>query len=141
MAASGKNAIFSEINITPLTDVFLVLLVVVMIAAPVTNQQRDITMPTMTQSVVIDEKWPVIEVNNTGAIFSDGQSIVESGLVAHLTGLVPKEGRKSRVIRGDRAAQSGKVMDMMQAASEAGFEEVFISGELERKNLNSTTGG
>lgn len=134
MAASGKNATFSEINITPLTDVFLVLLVVIMIAAPVTNQQREIVAPKMTQSVMVDEKWPVLEIKSNGEFFHDGKSIMENGLDAYLVTLLPPAPPKNLVIRGDKATQSGKVMEVMAAAGNAGFESVFISGELDRES-------
>ncbi len=133
MAASGKNATFSDINITPLTDVFLVLLVVIIIAAPVTNQQREIKAPTMTQSVMMDEKWPLIEIKSSGEFFSDGQSILENGLEAYLTTRLPATEPKNLVIRGDKAAQSGKVMLIMEAAQNVGFQNVYISGELKRE--------
>ena len=130
MARSGKNATFSDINITPLTDVFLVLLVVIIIAAPVTNQQREIKAPTMSQSMMIDEKWPLIEIKSSGEFFSDGKPILESGLEPFLTTLLPATEPKNLVIRGDKATQSGKVMLVMEAAKNVGFKNVFISGEL-----------
>ncbi len=132
MAASGKNATFSEINITPLTDVFLVLLVVIIIAAPVTNQQREIKAPTMSQSMMIDEKWPLIEIKSSGEFFSNGQPILENGMEAFLTTLLPVGEPKNLVIRGDKDAQSGKVMFVMEAAQNVGYQNVFISGELTR---------
>lgn len=132
MAGSGKNATFSDINITPLTDVFLVLLVVIIIAAPVTNQQREIKAPTMSQSMMIDEKWPLIEIKRSGEFFSDGKSILESGLQPFLATLVPTTEPKNLVIRGDKDAESGKVMVVMEAAQNVGFQNVFISGELTR---------
>lgn len=133
MAASGKNATFSDINITPLTDVFLVLLVVIIIAAPVTNQQREIKAPTMTQSVMMDEKWPLIEIKSNGEFFSDGQSILENGLETYLTTRLPATEPKNLVIRGDKAAQSGRVMLVMEAAQNVGFQNVYLSGELARQ--------
>lgn len=132
MARSGKNATFSDINITPLTDVFLVLLVVIIIAAPVTNQQREIKAPVMSQSMMIDEKWPLIEIKSTGEFFSDGKPILENGLELFLTTLLPVTEPKNLVIRGDKATQSGKVMAVMEAAQNVGFQNVFISGELAR---------
>lgn len=139
MAASGKNAIFAEINITPLTDVFLVLLVVIMIAAPVTNQQREIVAPKMTQSLMIDEKWPVLEIKSSGEYFHDGKAILENGLDAYLVTLLPLAPPKNLVIRGDKATRSGDVMKAMAAAGNAGFENVFISGELDRESAASGT--
>lgn len=136
MARSGKNATFSDINITPLTDVFLVLLVVIIIAAPVTNQQREIKAPVMSQSMMIDEKWPLIEIKSTGEFFSDGKPILENGLELFLTTLLPVTEPKNLVIRGDKATQSGKVMAVMEAAKNVGFQNVFISGEL----ANDTAG-
>jgi biopolymer transport protein ExbD/biopolymer transport protein TolR len=132
MASSGKNATFSDINITPLTDVFLVLLVVIIIAAPVTNQQREIKAPVMSQSMMIDEKWPLIEIKSTGEFFSDGKAILENGLEPYLTTLLPATEPKNLVIRGDKATQSGKVMLVMEAAQNVGYQNVFISGELAR---------
>ena len=134
VASSGKNATFSDINITPLTDVFLVLLVVIMIAAPVTNQQREIVAPKMTQSLMIDDRWPVLEIKSSGEFFHDGKSILENGLEAHLLSLLPPAPPKNLVIRGDKTAQSGKVMRVMEAAQNAGYENVFISGELDRES-------
>lgn len=54
----GKKHVFGEINITPLTDIFLVLLIIVIVVAPyMTNARRDIKMPRITTGDSVEQKW------------------------------------------------------------------------------------
>lgn len=124
-----KDAIVCEINITPLTDVFLVLLVIVMIVAPVlSHSQQEIRPPSITQGEGIDKKWPTVEVAKDGTPFFDGRmtSLAElpSLLSAQLIGL----DERKLVIRGDVSARSQAVLEVMRIAREAGFEQAFIAG-------------
>ncbi len=124
-----KDAIVCEINITPLTDVFLVLLVIVMIVAPVlSHSQQEIKPPSITQGEGIDKEWPTVEIAKDGTPFFDGRmtSLAElpSLLSAQLIGL---EERKL-VVRGDVSARSQAVLEVMRIAREAGFEQAFIAG-------------
>ena len=66
----GKNAMFTEINITPLTDIFLVLLIIMMVVAP-TFQSVDnsITVPEINSGVSIEQKNATVSVTQSGAMF------------------------------------------------------------------------
>ena len=72
MAANSgkKNTMFTEINITPLTDIFLVLLIIMMVVAP-TFQSMDnaITMPEINSGVAIEQQNAMVSVTRDGSIY------------------------------------------------------------------------
>lgn len=53
----GKKHVFGEINITPLTDIFLVFSIIVIVVAPIANQRRDIKIPKITTGAGIEQEW------------------------------------------------------------------------------------
>jgi biopolymer transport protein ExbD/biopolymer transport protein TolR len=132
-AGARRTKTFSDINITPLTDVFLVLLVVIIIAAPaLSNIQKGISTPQVHKAITLKNTWLVAEVDKTGAVFIDGVPVQEAQVRDVLAAKLPSLEEKILVVRGDEIAKSGVVLSVMRAAKEAGFEQGFIAGQITR---------
>lgn len=127
---SGKNALFTEINITPLTDIFLVLLIIMMVVAP-TFQDNDssITMPEINSGVSIEQKNATISVSKNGDLYLNGTAITKDSLVSKLVELKPTLEKAEVVVKADAQVQSSEIMNIMDAAQEAEFAKLIVAGE------------
>ena len=88
--SKGKEALFTEINITPLTDIFLVLLIIMMVIAP-TFQSNDssIKMPEINSGLNVEQKNATISVTKDGSFFVNGTQIQEDDIYNQLIALKP----------------------------------------------------
>src|SRR5437763_15323431 len=115
----------SEINVTPLVDVMLVLLVVFMVTAPLLTVGVPVNLP-QTQAPPINEpKEPtVITVNRDGAIFIQETSIPVDSLVAKLQAITGSNPDAVLYVRGDKEINYGRVLEAMSLVTAAGFQQV-----------------
>ncbi len=127
---TGKNALFTEINITPLTDIFLVLLIIMMVVAP-TFQDADssITMPEINSGLSIEQKNATISVNKAGELYLNGTAIKKENLVQALVELKPELEQPEVVVKADTQVKSSEIMNIMNAAQEAEFKKLIVAGE------------
>lgn len=142
---SGKNALFTEINITPLTDIFLVLLIIMMVVAP-TFQDADssITMPEINSGISIEQKNATISVSKAGDLYLNGTAIKKENLVQALVDLKPTLEEPEVVVKADTQVKSSEIMNIMNAAQEAEFKKLIVAGEplskKEQKELQKQNG-
>ncbi len=142
---SGKNALFTEINITPLTDIFLVLLIIMMVVAP-TFQDADssITMPEINSGISIEQKNATISVSKAGNLYLNGTAIKKENLVQALVELKPALEEPEVVVKADTQVKSSEIMNIMNAAQEAEFKKLIVAGEplskKEQKELQKQNG-
>lgn len=135
---TGKNALFTEINITPLTDIFLVLLIIMMVVAP-TFQDADssISMPEINSGLSIEQKNATISVNKAGELYLNGTALKKEDLVQALVDLKPELEEAEVVVKADAAVKSSEIMNIMNAAQEAEFKKLIVAGEpLSKKEQN-----
>ena len=127
---TGKNAMFTEINITPLTDIFLVLLIIMMVIAP-TFQSVDntITIPEINSGVSIEQKNATIAVTKNGSMFLNDKKINPENLASALIELKPSLEKKEVVVKADEAVKSSEIMKIMNAAQEAEYKKLIVAGE------------
>ena len=127
---SGKNALFTEINITPLTDIFLVLLIIMMVVAP-TFQDNDtsIVMPEINSGLSIEQKNATISVNKEGVLYLNGTVLKKEDLVQALVDLKPELETPEVVVKADASVKSSEIMNIMNAAQEAEFKKLIVAGE------------
>lgn len=128
--SKGKDALFTEINITPLTDIFLVLLIIMMVVAP-TFQSNDnsISVPEINSGVSIEQKNATISVTKEGTMYINGTEIDPANLTNELLALKDKLEKKEVVVRADERTKSSKIMEIMNAAKEAEFTKLTLAGE------------
>ena len=125
-----KKTIFSEINITPLTDIFLVLLIIMMVVAP-TFQSVDntIEIPEINSGVAIEQKNATVSITANGEYFLNSEKISPETLYEALENLKPTLDKKDVVVKADASVRSSLIMEVMRAAEAAGYEKLTIAGE------------
>lgn len=128
---TGKKALFTEINITPLTDIFLVLLIIMMVVAP-TFQSVDntITIPEVNSGVAIEQGKIVVSVTKDGTIYVESKKSSPSTLVADLLAIKPAEDTPAElVVKADEKVKSSVIMSIMDAAQDAQYKKLIVAGE------------
>jgi biopolymer transport protein TolR len=122
-----KKAIMSEINITPMVDVMLVLLIIFMVAAPMMTAGVPIDLPNSAAAAMPNQADPVtVGVTPEGAIFIDETPVAETELVAQLN-TMGVNGAEDRIfLRGDTSANYGAVMRVMGLLSAGGFSKIGL---------------
>lgn len=142
--SKGKEALFTEINITPLTDIFLVLLIIMMVVAP-TFQSTDssITIPEINSGVSIEQKNATVSVTKEGNIYLNGNPITSDKLTGELIALKETLEKPEVVVKADEKVKSSEIMNIMNAAQNAEYKKLIVAGEplskkeqkdLEKKN-------
>ena len=128
---TGKKALFTEINITPLTDIFLVLLIIMMVVAP-TFQSVDntITIPAVNSGVSIEQGKVFVSVTKDGTIYVDSKKSSEETLVADLEAVkAPDDKNQEVVVKADEKVKSSIIMTIMDAAQDAQYKKLIVAGE------------
>ena len=125
----------SDINVTPLVDVMLVLLVVFMITAPLLTVGVPVDLPRTEASQMVGQDEPlVISVNAKGEVFLQETPITLEQLVPRLEAITQSK-RDTRIfVRGDRAIAYGNVMEVMGTVNLAGFSRVAFVTQIPRQD-------
>lgn len=127
----SKGGVKSEINVTPLVDVMLVLLIIMMIVAPLLQKGVELTMPTARNTA---EKP---DTSDQTVVFIDGQSklyinaveLGEGELISKLTATLEDKADKVVYLKGDKDAPYSAIMKMMDALRGAKIESVALITE------------
>ena len=131
--SNGKRSAYkpmSEINVTPLVDVMLVLLVVFMVTAPLLTVGVPVDLP-QTQAAPINEpKEPlVISINSEGKVYLQETAVEVDQLIPRLQAITNNNPTASIYVRGDRAVNYGRVLEVMGLVNSAGFSKVALVSE------------
>lgn len=128
--SDNKKALFTEINITPLTDIFLVLLIIMMVIAPsFQSMDTDINIPEINSGISIEQKNATIAVTKRGQYYINGKQITANNLVSELTALKPTLEKPEVVVKADAEAKSSEILKIMKAAQEAEYAKLVVAGE------------
>lgn len=123
----NKRAPVSEINVTPLVDVMLVLLIIFMVAAPMMTVGVPIDLPETQAKAMNSETQPItISVNPAGEIYLQETPIALEEVVAKLEAIATTGYNERIYVRGDTAAAYGTVMQVMARISSAGFKNIGL---------------
>lgn len=127
---SGKKALFTEINITPLTDIFLVLLIIMMVVAP-TFQSVDnsINVPEVNSGTSIEQGKVTVSVTRDGTIYVESKRSSLQNLASDLEQLKGSNENPEVVVKADEKAKSSVIMDIMDAAQDAHYKKLIVAGE------------
>jgi len=118
---ADEDQSISEINIVPLVDIMLVLLVVFMIAAPISLRSLEVNLPFSRQGTSLkEEKRVVITLKATGEIFIDNVKIENQDLVLRLKAIYENRIKKDLFIYADRQVSYGQVVKIMNSSRQAG---------------------
>ena len=130
----GSYRPMSEINVTPMVDVMLVLLVVFMITAPLLTVGVPVDLPKTKASVIVGEDEPlVVTLTAEGELILQDTEVELDKLVARLTAITENRKETRVFVRGDRKIAYGKVMEVMGRINLAGFTRVALITELPRE--------
>ncbi len=126
----SRAAPMAEINVTPLVDVMLVLLIIFMVTAPLLTSGVPVDLPeTNARPLDQPEQPPVqISLDREGDLFIDDRAVPMTALPARLNALAAEPGSDERTImlRADRALDYGKVMRVMGELNRAGLTHVSM---------------
>ena len=130
-----RRHVMSEINVTPMVDVMLVLLIIFMVSAPLLTVGVPIDLPqTKAKSLDQDKEPLTISVNTKGEVWLQNSEIKIDELVAKLQAVTRERGGQDEriYVRGDRKVDYGTVMRVMGRLSAAGFRRVALVTEVEQ---------
>ncbi|MBV8779639.1 MAG: protein TolR [Alphaproteobacteria bacterium] len=131
----------SEINVTPLVDVMLVLLVVFMVTAPLLTVGVPVDLPQTAAPPINEPKEPtVVTVNKDGQIFIQEGVVPIDGLVAKLQAITGSNPDAVLYVRGDKDINYGKVLEVMSLISNAGFHKVSLVAEAPKGGTPAASG-
>jgi len=128
--SKGKEALFTEINITPLTDIFLVLLIIMMVVAP-TFQSNDtsIKMPEINSGISVESQNATVSVTKEGNMYLNGNPVSEDNLAEELVAIKETLEKPELVVKADEKVKSSKIMEIMNAAQDAEYKKLIVAGE------------
>jgi len=126
-----NNAILAEINITPLVDVMLVLLIVFMVTSPMLVAGINIELPETKASPVSSKEEPlVVSIDKKGKLYLMDVPIEKKELVAKLKAIYANKKNNKLFIRGDENANYGVIMQIMGEANAAGFTKISLISKI-----------
>ena len=129
-SSDNKKGLFTEINITPLTDIFLVLLIIMMVIAPSFQSiDTDINIPEINSGVAVEQKNAEISVTKYGNYYINGKPIKSAELLDELVNLKPSLEKAEVVVKADTQTKSSEIQNIMKAAQAAEYEKLIIAGE------------
>ena len=117
----------AEINVTPMVDVMLVLLIIFMVTAPMMNTAVNVDLPKTAASPVNQDSEPMnVSVDAKGQVFLQDQPIQLADLVAKLAAIAKEQKDRRIFVRGDRANSYGAMMEVMGVIIQGGFSKVSL---------------
>jgi biopolymer transport protein TolR len=126
-ARRGRAHQMSEINVTPFVDVMLVLLIVFMVTAPLLTAGVPVDLPkTKAQALGQDREPLSVTVRRNGQVYLQNTPVPEDQLVAKLTAIAANGYDQRIFVRGDKAVDYGRVMEVMAEISAAGFTHIGL---------------
>jgi len=128
-----RTHVMAEINVTPMVDVMLVLLIIFMVSAPLLTVGVPIDLPQTSANPLNEEKEPLtITVNTKGEVFLQETPVQVEELAPRLIAIT-NSGYDERIyVRGDRNVNYGQVMKVMGTLSTAGFKRVALVTDMEQ---------
>ncbi len=127
VAEGDDSAIVAEINVTPLTDIFLVLLIIFMVTSTaLTNQGSKVDLP-RTDAAAGEASGVVVTATAEGRLEVDGRSLGMNELGDALSAAFQRGGSRSVVLRGDRALVLEQAVQIMTIAKAAGADKIAIA--------------
>jgi biopolymer transport protein ExbD len=122
-----SGGIIAEINVTPLTDVFLVLLIIFMVTTTVIqDESKNIDLPQATES----EETPdgvTVAVDDNGVLMVNDRKVSEEELRAALEGALERAEQKIVILRGDKSVLLGQAVGILDMAQQAGARGIALA--------------
>lgn len=127
---TSRQAVFSEINVTPMVDVMLVLLVIFMVTAPMMTSGVPVDLPKSSASPIGGQDEPLtISVTSSGKIHLQKTAVSLDELRTKLKAIAGAKKDTRIFVRGDKSIDYGKVMQVVGEINAAGFTKVALITE------------
>jgi biopolymer transport protein TolR len=124
---NGKNGLVADINVTPLVDVMLVLLIIFMITAPMMTQGVDVDLPETTAQPLPQKEDPIeITIKRDGGITIDQLPVSRKLLRQKLAKLAEKGKDRPVFLNADKDVAYGEVVAIMADLKDSGFDKLGV---------------
>ena len=132
-ARRSRSGIIAGINITPLTDVVLVLLVIFMIATPLLiRSEIKVNLPRTATAEAAAEKNLVVTIDAAGNVYLDGTRVAEADLGRTLTATLAKRPGAPVIIMGDKDVRYDLVVRVLEIAKSVGVSRLSLAVEVKK---------
>jgi biopolymer transport protein TolR len=139
----GKK-VNSNINVTPMVDVMLVLLIIFMVITPMLNNKVNVDLPVAASAIVMDnankEDAVTVAVTRDGRTFLGATQVTTDDLGPKISALLEKKTDKEVYMRADQRANYGKVMDAIDGIRAAGVNQLGLLTEKNDSDTDVMTG-
>jgi biopolymer transport protein TolR len=134
MQLGGGGGVKSDINVTPLVDVMLVLLIIMMIVAPLLQQGVSVKLPTATNTAEKPETQgqTVVAITADKRYFVNAVQVQQADMGRRINELLDKAKEKVVIIKADEDVEYGAVMEAMDTLRAAGIEDMGLITETRR---------
>jgi biopolymer transport protein TolR len=126
----GRYRPLAEINVTPLVDVMLVLLIIFMVTAPLMTSGVPVDLPKTSAAPLNSDSEPLtVSIDAQGTIFLQDQQVEVADLVTKLQAIAQNNADRRIFVRGDKDLAYGKIMEVMGTITQGGFTKVALLAE------------
>jgi biopolymer transport protein ExbD len=139
----AKGGVKADINVTPLVDVMLVLLIIMMLVAPMLQQGVSVRLPKADNTVDKPETQgqTVVAIAANKGLYLNAKPVQENELTRRITEVLEAKTEKIVLIKADEEVEYGAVMAAMDQLRSAGIEDIGLITERRRGGNNSLLGG
>jgi biopolymer transport protein TolR len=127
----ARGGVKADINVTPLVDVMLVLLIIMMLVAPLLQKGVNLTLPEAINTVEKPDTadQTVVYIDSQAKLYVNALEVTPEGAVDMLQASLERQADRTVYLKGDREAPYGAIMRMMDVLREAGIETVALITE------------
>ncbi len=126
-ALSDSDELRAEINVTPLVDVVLVLLVILLLVAPLLKEEVPIELPLATHALEEhDEATPTLSVASDGSVSFEGTPLASDDLAVRLGAIYASRPDKTLMLAAARTLPYARVVEVLDACRAAGIERIGV---------------
>lgn len=133
----NRQALNADMNVTPLVDVVLVLLIIFMVVTPLIKQEVPLELPVADNSQEAkDLAQMILTVDADGLLLLNGQNVLPEALVPHLQAIYASRADKTIFLEADRHLSYGSVVDVMDDCRAAGVTTIGVLTKREKEELS-----
>jgi biopolymer transport protein TolR len=132
MATGGKKGVVANINVTPLVDVVLVLLIIFMVVTPMLQRGKDVKLPIATKQKHEEAKDVdpmIVSITADKKVFLEKEEVTDQSLVAQMSAKLAAESWKPILVKGDSSLTFGDVRHVLKDAQDAKAKSVKLGVE------------
>jgi len=147
-SGGGSGSVTSEINVTPMVDIMLVILIIFMVITPFLQQGVSVTLPQNMRNpdedpAIIKESSVVVAITNDGSLYIGKKKVDKETLKAEIDEKMASKQENERIvyIRSDIAANYGEVVDVINTIRDAGIDQIGLVADKQKGPGAAAEGG